>query len=96
MTVSLGLIAASVAVLAENEKGRYIRFGPLSLLAALAGACTVIASFIIPAVPVLKGGMPGPFPAIIFWSGFALGAFAYIYAIYGDRDSTHSLHDKRL
>ena len=92
VAVSAALIIFSVVVLYLNERGVYPRFSPLSLLLGVAGAGTVIASFIIAASAVLEGRAPEHFPVPLFVAGYLLGLFSYAYALY----RTHSLHDKRV
>ncbi len=92
VAVSLGLIILSTALLIENEKGRYATYSPVSLLCGAAGAGLIIASFILPALPVLKAQAPGTFPILLFLSGYILGVFAYLYALKSARSSAHSLH----
>ena len=79
--VSSGLIFFSCTILFLNEKKKYARFAPLTLVSLVTAACIIIASFLIPGLEVAKGGLPGKFPAPLFWIGFALGIAGYIRAI---------------
>jgi len=92
IAVSTALITLSAVVLYLNERGLFPHFGPLSLLCAIAGACTVIASFIIPASAVLEGGVPEHFSVPLFMTGYLLGIFSYAYALY----RTHRIHGKMV
>ncbi|WP_457595630.1 hypothetical protein [Hydrogenimonas sp.] len=94
LVVSSGLILLSGAVLLFNERGEYANFTPLSLFGGLAAAAGIIVSFLIPGMRVAKEGMPGPFPATLFWAGVAVGAAAYLLALYRREPAdAQSLHD---
>ncbi len=80
--VAAQLIAAGVAILWRESRGRPIRFGRLHWLAFLGGGLIIIVAFCWDFRNVSAGGWPNPFNWPLFALGEAIGLAGFLHAYY--------------
>ncbi|HEY2015530.1 MAG TPA: hypothetical protein VGH38_18625 [Bryobacteraceae bacterium] len=78
--VSVAMVAAGVWHLRREARGGPVHIRPRHWTGLLAGAVVIVVSFAMDYRNIMAGGMPHPFPWIVFGLGLALGVGSYICA----------------
>lgn len=78
--VSVAMIGAGVYHLWRENGGRPVRIGRTRWLGILAGATVIVVAFALDYQNLMAGGMPHPFPWVVFTLGLGGGIFEYARA----------------
>jgi hypothetical protein len=81
VAVSLGIIYAGVAILRQNDRGRFFCFGKKFIVTELIAGLVIIISFQIPGYSVITQSIPTHFPWYLFWTGLVTGFVALLYQL---------------
>ncbi len=77
LVVSVGLIAAGLAILVSNDRGVPLDLGPGFMLLEFAAGAVIVLSFLIPGRAVILQTVPQNFPWPLFLTGFLAGTGAF-------------------